>query len=290
MGRKLAHWRSSSTRAGFGDRAIPIVGTDVSQLLVRGPRPDHYLDEEHEALNGRIRSLVRERDVETARLIPMARMYRAQNDGPLRTMSGNLAHENGWMTMSKAGRLLHWQGVAQRALLVRCESDFAIERVASESVGLEFPHGGRIVTLTFDVETVGPHGVRTVWEVKRDERDLADPDYRHALAIAAEIFRRCGIRFGVVFRDEIFVNRIHRANAELFAARAFATVGRRHVDRLEAHALSHGANSTYGALAEALEPTAANFGKALIQALAVRRRVEIDLTGRLRSDTPLTIH
>ncbi len=290
MGERLAHWRASQQREYLRDQAVPVVGTDVSQLLVRSPRPDHYLDEGQEALHSRIRAYVRERHIDVGRLIPLAKMYRAMGGGGLRTMSGGLAHENGWMPLRKGRRQLHWQGVAQRALLVRCESDFRIEHVASESVALAFPFDDHVVHLTFDVETKAVDGTITVWEVKRDERDLADPDYRHALAMAAEIFRRCGIRFGVIFRDEIFESRTHRANAELFAGRAFVTVSRMHIDRLEAHAMSHGAQSTYGALAEALEPSARNFGKAVFQALVVRRRVEIDLTRRIRSDTPVIIH
>ncbi|KIU26040.1 hypothetical protein SR41_16945 [Sphingomonas melonis] len=290
MGMIQTHWRATRARRQLGERAVPVQGADVAQLLVRSPRPDHYVDEGHEALAGRIRRLVRETDVDVDRCVPLARMYRAANDGPLRTMSGALPHENGWIPLHKAKGLAHWQGVAQRGLLVRGESDFSIERIASESVALEFPYQDGTTTLTFDVETWGADGTRTVWEVKRDERDLADRDYRHALAIAAEIFRRCGIGFGVIFRDEIFTSRVHRANAEIFAARAFVRIDRKHVDRLENAAIRRGPRCAYGELAEALEPDAPNFGAALVQALAVRRRVEIDLTGRLHADTPLNIH
>ncbi|URW75057.1 hypothetical protein M9980_10870 [Sphingomonas donggukensis] len=126
--------------------------------------------------------------------------------------------------------------------------------------------------------------------MKRDERDLADPDFRLLLAMVAEILRRCDIGFGVIFRDEIFQDRIHRANAELFAARAFATVELKHLHRLENHFIGNGPISTLGALAEALEPTSTNAGRALVQALTIRRRVEIDLTQRIGPHTPLTIY
>ena len=290
MGMVQTHWRATKARCQLGVRAVPVEGTDVAQLLARSPRPDHYLDKSHEPLAGRVRQLVSELDVDVDRCVPLARMYRAANDGPLRTMSGNLPHENGWISLLKAEGLTHWQGVAQRGLLIRGESDFSVERLASESVALEFPYKDDTRTLTFDVETWGVDGTRTVWEVKRDERDLADPDYRHGLAISAEIFRRCAIGFGVIFRDEIFTSRIHRANAEIFAARAFVRIERRHVDRLENAAIRRGPRCAYGELAEALEPDAPNFGTALVQAFAVRRRVEIDLTGRLHADTPLNIH
>lgn len=290
MGKIATHWRATNERSALGDRVVPVVGLPVEQMLLRSPRIDHYFDEDKPALASRIRSIVQESDADVDRLVPMARIFRAKDNGPLRTFSGALAHECGWLTILKAARLLHWQGVAQRALLIRSEVDSDVQWVASESVALQFPLGDKLRTLTIDVETRAIDGTITVYEVKRDANDLSDASYRDSLAISAEIFRRCGIRFLVIFRDEIFKNRVHRKNAELFAARAFTSIDKRHVDRLEELAIRVGAQSTYGELAEALEPTAPNFGRALIQALTVRRRVQIDLTGRLYDHTPLTIN
>lgn len=290
MGFVLAPRGATERRAELGDRAVPLVETPIARLVVRSPRLDHLVGEEHEPRRDRIRSIVREADIDAGRLIPMARMVRAANGGPLRPFSGGLGHENGWISLRKGRGLQHWEGVAQRALLVRSEGDFVVERVGAEALGLDFEGVNGIQRYTADVEVIGADGSITVWEVKRDERDITDEAQRQNLAIAAEIFRLCDIGFGIIFRDEIFESRVHRANAELFAARAFVSVNRAHLDRLEAHAMTRGAQSTYGALAEALEPSAPNFGRALVQALTVRRRVQIDLTARLRPDTPLVIH
>lgn len=292
MGFVAIHWRQDALRDALGARAVTISSTPVAQMLVRNPRPDHFLDPDQGPMRERIRRIVKdvEVDVDGDAMAVMATMYRAEDGGPLRTFSGGLTHENGFMHVRKAKRLVHWEGAAQRALIVRCESDFTALHVASESVGLEFPFEGEPVRYTADVEIVGADGSISVFEVKRDDRDLADPKLRYKLAATAEILRRCDIGFGVIFRDEIFRSRIHRANAELFASRALTSVGRVHLERLEAHAFSRGVQSTYGALAEALEPNSPQQGRALVQAMTVRRRVEIDITGRLTTDSPLTIH
>lgn len=289
MGFVTTQWRQRAVRDELGDRAVPITSTPISQMLVRHPRPDHFFDPEHKAMRDRIRRIERDVAVDGDEVTSMATMYRARDGGPLRTFSGGLTHENGFMYVRKARRLVHWEGAAQRALVIRCESDFAVERVYAESVGLEFMFKGELVSYTADVEMIGP-GRAMLVEVKRDERDLADPKLRYKLAATAEILRRCDIGFCVVFRDEIFRDRIHRANAELFASRAMTTVGRVHLERLESHAIRRGTVSTYGALAEALEPRSPQQGRALVQAMAVRRRVEIDITRRLNTETPLTIH
>lgn len=290
MGMVVANWRSTKIRKALGDRVVPVIGTPVSQLLVRSPRPDHYFDPAEPALRSRLRRLVKEADVDGDTLVPMATLYRAHGGGPLRTMTGGLPFENGRTPSRKSPFALDWEGEAQRALVIRSESDHDVVRIGAESIGLSFPSEGEIVEYTGDVETEAPDGTITVTEVKRDEDDLADPAYCRKLAMVAEILRRCDIRFRVMFRDEIFVDRIHRANAELFAARSFATVRTHHFDRLARHVSAEGRNGTYGALAEALEPGHSNAGRAIVQALTVRRRVQIDLTRRLTSATPLIIH
>ncbi|URW75056.1 hypothetical protein M9980_10865 [Sphingomonas donggukensis] len=139
MGFVATHWRATKVRAELGDRVLPVVGTPVSQVVMRSPRPDHFHDPEEPALRSRIRKIVRDADIDGDKLVPMATMFRAEGGGPLRTFNGGLAHENGWIPSRKARRLLHWEGEAQRALVVRCESDFAVDQVATESVGLTIP-------------------------------------------------------------------------------------------------------------------------------------------------------
>jgi len=218
------------------------------------------------------------------------RIIRAHNGGALRTMNGGLAHENGWYPSRKARRILHWEGLAQHDYVQCLEVDFSVARMATESVRFEFVRGGKMQVYTVDVELLGVDGSMTLVEIKRDEDDLRDADYRAKLGYVREICEKQGIRFKVVYRHDIWKSLIHRRNVSLFCSRRFVTIRPEHVARLEAHGQKMGADATFGSLAEALEPRCARTGEAVLQALTVARRVEIDLTRHLLDATPITIH
>lgn len=218
------------------------------------------------------------------------RIIRADGGGALRTMNGGLAHENGWYPSRKARRVLHWQGMAQHDYVQCLEVDFSVARMATESVRFEFVRAGKMQVYTVDVEVLGADGSITLLEVKRDEHDLEDGDYRAKLGYVREICAEQGIRFEVVYRRDIWKSLIHRRNVSLFCSRRFVTVKPEHIERLEAHSQKVGADASFGSLAEALEPRCARTGEAVLQALTVARRVEIDLTRHLLDATPVTIH
>lgn len=222
-------------------------------------------------------------------LVTMANMYVTAHGGSLRTFTGNLAHENGWWPSYKRRRLQYWEGMTQRAYLMRCEVDPEVEWAQSERRRFEFPLDGRMRRYTCDVEVQKTDGSIEIIELKRDERDLENEDYRHTLAGVAEICRRCGWTFKIVLAPEIFVSRHHRDNVELFQSRRFARVSPDHVRRLDSFVLKWGQASTYGELAEVLEPGFAPAGMAVLQALLVRRRINIDLTQPLFHETPVRI-
>lgn len=165
-----------------------------------------------------------------------------------------------------------------------------IWRWLSESVRFEFVRESRKEIYTIDVELIGPDGSITLVEVKRDKDDLKDPAYRAKLAAVREICEENGIRFKVIFRHDIWTSLVHRRNVTLFASRQFVAIRPEHRRRLEEHAQAVGADATYGSLAAALEPDCPRMGEAVLQALTVRRRVEIDLTQPLLDQTPLVIH
>lgn len=218
------------------------------------------------------------------------RMIRAEDGGALRTFNGGLAHENGWYTSRKARRVLHWQGAAQYDFLTRAEVEFPVVRVASESVRFEFLRHGRKQIYTIDVELLGSDGTVTLIEIKRDERDLADPEYRAKLVAVREVCEEHGIRFKVVFRHQIWDSLVHRRNVTLFCSRRFVTILPEHIERLEAHAKQTGTDATFGSVAQAVAPQCARTGEAVLQALTVARRIEVDLTRPLLDTTPVTIH
>ncbi|WP_267389722.1 TnsA endonuclease N-terminal domain-containing protein [Sphingomonas sp. GC_Shp_3] len=217
-------------------------------------------------------------------------MIRAENGGALRTFNGGLAHENGWYTSRKAGRVLHWQGAGQYDFLTRAEVEFSVKRVASESVRFEFTRHSKKQIYTIDVELVASDGTITLIEIKRDERDLADPEYRAKLKAVHEICDENGIGFKIIFCHQIWDSLIHRRNVMLFCSRRFVTILPEHIGRLEAHAKQVGTDATFGSTAKALVPNCPRTGEAVFQALTVARRIEIDLTQSLLDTTRATIH
>lgn len=222
-------------------------------------------------------------------LVTMAHMHVAVHGGSLPTFTGNLAHENGWWPSYKRRRLQYWEGMTQRAYLMRCEVDQEVEWAQSERRRFEFPLNGRLRRYTCDVEVQKTDGSVEIVELKRNERDLEDEDYRHTLAGVAEICRRCGWTFKIVLAPEIFVSRHHRDNVELFQSRRFARVSPDHIRRLDSFALKCGLVSSYGELAEVIEPGFAPGGMAVLQALLVRGRISIDLTQPIFHETPVRI-
>lgn len=218
------------------------------------------------------------------------RIVRAADGGALRTFNGGLAHENGWLASKKAGRLLHYEGIAQRDFLVRAEVEPGVANMASEAVRFEFvgPNGKEIYTA--DVELMAPDGTITIVEIKRDRRDLSDPAYRDKLARVKQICDEQGMRFRVIFKDQIWLSIVHRRNVTLFANRAFTSIRPEHRHRFGKHRSKTGSLTTFGALADAIEPGNRRYGEAIVQALTVGRKVEIDLTRPLFDATQVTMH
>jgi len=222
-------------------------------------------------------------------LTSMGEMTVSEHGGSLRTFNGGLAHECGWWPSRKARRLQHWQGTTQLMGLRKAETDHNAISFQTEARRFTFYHE-RWREYTCDLEVVRADGPDEIVEFKRDDRDLEVEDYALTLACVAEICRRVGLVFRVITADELFVDRHHRRNVELFASRRFVRVEPWHIRRLEAHGLTTGGTSTYVDLAHALEPEWPVKGEALVQGLVCQRRVEIDLTSRITAGTTVTIH
>lgn len=102
--------------------------------------------------------------------------------------------------------------------------------------------------------------------------------YRDKLARVKQICDEHGMRFRVIFKDQIWLSIVHRRNVTLFASRAFTSIRPEHRHRLEKHRSDSGGVSTFGELVGAIEPENPRYGEAIVQALTVARQVKIDLT------------
>lgn len=263
-----------------GTYVVPTVRIPTSQIAIRAPRLNHFEDSAQIVTAQRIRRPGDDFEIDEE-AVSMCTMIRAEGGGPLRTFNGGLWHENGWHTSRKAGRLLHWEGETALWQLIASEVDDDVAKICTESVAFEFALGGRPVSYTIDIEQTDAAGNKTLLEMKRTDRDLDDPEYRLKLAYVREVCRRCGITFRVVFSDEIFRSLVHRRNASLFASRCLVHIDDHHLNVLADHRRLTDGTTTYGELAEALEPGHAATGRAIVQGMLVRRLVRMDLTERL---------
>ncbi len=261
----------------------------VSQIAIRGPSLDLLEDRSIEPRGSRVRPFDGSRK-QSDELVAMAVMIRAPGGAPLRLGRAVLAHEHGTYSSPKSEFPLVWQGEAQQEAIIEADTNFGVARIETESVAFEFMMDGKPVSYTVDVAIRSADGRERLIEIKRDERDLEDPEYRLKLAHVAEICRRCDIEFRVLLRADIFRSDRHRRNAAFVASRGFATIDGHHLRRFEAHRREVGSTTSLGDLADALEPGAPVLGEALVHALVVRRRVRIDLTGRLLPSAPVYLH
>ena len=269
-----------------GEVRIPL-----SQKVVSGiDLPRQLRDPAFKADRTRLIPRDEEMPLADERLTSMGEMIMEVDGGSLRTFSGNLAHENGWWPAWKRQRLQHWQGTTQRYALLAAECAFKVAWAQSEPCLLRFPIGDQWYEWYADLLVSFVDAPDELWEIKKDERQLEDPRYRLKLAGAEEICRRIGMRFRLVMAEEIVENRHHRDNLETFAGRRFVTITPEHLRRFEAFAVNRGTETTYGELANVIDPRCPARGAAVVQGLTVRRRVEIDLRELLTNRTPLRIH
>ncbi len=272
---------------------VPRVGTPFEKSISRGAEVGAILlDPAYEPSSTRLRQLAvtpdLHADISAADLTSMGSTFLAEGGGSLRTFSGGLPHVCGWWPGWKTRRVQHWEGIAALDFIHEAETNHEVDWLQSEGIAFHFYLAPKWYDYTADGLMV-VNGVRHVVEIKRTAADLRDPEYRMKLAAVAEICRRCGWIFRIVLADEIFENPLHAENCRLFSDRRFVHVDRRHIDALENFGMKHGPDTTYGELAAVLAPGAVPHGEALIQALTIRRRVEIDLTRRVYHHCPVRI-
>ena len=262
----------------------------LSQKVVRGIDLHRQLrDPAFEADRTRLIPIA-DLPISDERLTKTAEMTVEVHGGSIRKFTGNLAHENGWWFSIKRNRVQFWEGMAQREAILAAECNFSVLCSQSEPCLIRAQFGDRWFEWYADLWLQRLDGPDELWEIKRDEKQLEDLDYRLKMAVMDEVCRRIGIRFRLVMRDEIVKNRHHRNNLELFASRRFVHIAPVYIHRFEAFAINRGFETTYGELSHAIDPLFPLKGAAVIQGLTAKRRVEIDLTRMLSPNTALRIH
>lgn len=218
-----------------------------------------------------------------------ATIIRVENGLSLETPFGGLAFESGGFVSMRSGHMQHFRGEAHLDMLRLLEVTPAAGRIFSESLMIRWFHEGEHHEYLADYHwEFAPGVIGGVGEIKRDVHDLDDARYMRKLSQLAELLRMCGIAFRLTFEHEIFKNRLHRRNVKRFCMRRFTQVSRSHSDRLRNFKTKQGQMTTFGRLAEVIDPWPVR-GEAVIQALLIRDRVALDLTRRVTPDTGVFI-
>jgi hypothetical protein len=131
------------------------------------------------------------------------------------------------------------------------------------------------------------NGTIELIEVKRTPADLAKPGYVDKLGAVAEIARRGGWEFRIIYHDEIEGPYWRMPNVEGIYSRRFMLVDRGEQDAITAFVLG-GAETTWAELRERIAPLDALRGNAVIENAIALGRIDVDLDERICDATVVT--
>ena len=124
-------------------------------------------------------------------------------------------------------------------------------------------------------------------EVKRTPADLNDPTYRRKLGVVAEIVRRGGWDFRILYHATITGPPWRMRNVEAIYARRYLLLEREEQDVINAFVMN-GDPMTWLALRDILTPDNPRRGNAVIENAIALGRIDVDLDQRITCATMVT--
>lgn len=124
-------------------------------------------------------------------------------------------------------------------------------------------------------------------EVKRTPADLSEPSYRRKLGAVAEIVRRGGWDFRILYHAAITGPRWRMRNVEALYARRYLLLDREEQDVVNAFVMN-GDPMTWLALRDILAPDNPRRGNAVIENAIALGRIDVDLDQRITCSTVVT--
>ncbi|UZK68775.1 Tn7 transposase TnsA N-terminal domain-containing protein [Sphingomonas sp. S1-29] len=124
-------------------------------------------------------------------------------------------------------------------------------------------------------------------EVKRTPADLDDPAYREKLGAVAEIARRAGWNFRILYHADIIGPRWRMQNVEGVYARRFMLVSRREQDVITSFVL-RGEDATWADIRGRIAPHDHRRANAVIENAIALGRIDVDFDQRFTAATILT--
>jgi hypothetical protein len=212
-----------------------------------------------------------------------ARIYVAEDGGPLRTIMGDAhRHYTGEEHSAKTKLSNPYEGGTEHALIMDSELRSCVLDYRTQAARLRFQCGGETREWIIDHlrHVRGPDGdhVEAI-ECKPDVSYLADPEERAKLEAAFRIAAAIGWRPRVMYERGVRGGGERQINFGHIYAHQTATVPDDRLDVFEDMVLRTPV-TTFRELREALDPDR-NQGTALAHALICRGRVEVDLDRHL---------
>jgi hypothetical protein len=217
-----------------------------------------------------------------------ARIVEDPRGGPMRRIiSGRHRKPTGRYSSAKARRALPWEDTRERAYFWHCEADVNVISYLSQPHRLEINFGQARPLIYFpDLRRDMADGSVEIREIKKAYNPDDDEDYDLKLGLAAEIYRGLGWSFRIVEASEIE----HLPTLDT----VWAIQRRRHVEVTVRDRLAvmetiehHDGIASVQEVADALG--GGSVGEARLCACIVRRVASVDITARLRPDSPVTL-
>lgn len=191
----------------------------------------------------------------------------------------------------KTNRLQITEGKGLRMQVLRCETGAVYLDYEAHPFKVEAVDRGVPLIWYPDIVWVERGKLPTICEIKRTVEDLGDPEYASKLAIMAEVFRRVGWTFRVLYEEEIFgdetVRRDRAANVADVHSRRFIRVSPAEARAL-ADIVSAGEELSWGDACASVAPADRLRGDAVVAFAAGRGMFAFDFDRPVTKRTRLT--
>ena len=202
-------------------------------------------------------------------------------------------HARGRIVSRKTGQLQIWEGRGLEFQAKRCETDGAVADYQVHPYRIDMVVDGRRTTWFPDVVWVVRGGRPVVVEVKHDEEHVGDDEYKAKLAAMAELARRIGWTFRLLYSTDIFGDpnrpvlvKARRENVLAVHSRRFLTASSAEERRIDAF-VGDGIDTMWGEAAERLAPGDRLRGDELIERACAHGRLAFDYDRPRRASTVL---
>lgn len=222
---------------------------------------------------------------EGSRLAEVTVLEYGGRDRPIITRGGK--HLRSRLGSRKTGLQQVTEGRAHRDLAMYDEVNPRVVDYQAHPFKIQFVSKGTRQVYYPDHVRLMDDGLIELIEVKRTPADLHDADYCAKLGEVAEIARRIGWRFAVLYHEDIKGTSWRMRNVEAIYMHRFARL-----ERNEQFAISQFVMDdrprTWAELRQQVTPTCQRRGDAVLQCCIALRRIAVDLDDEITDETIVT--